>query len=97
MVCTVDEFISEYRKQYGDQLPIPKAIPSFVDWVNNFTDKVYALGRGDAMQHLEKLPKSFFTQWGEKDFFGDTKMIEWFSDIAHEVYCEGWVAGGGEL
>lgn len=96
MVCKVDEFITEYRKRYGDQIPIPEAIPSFVDWVNNFTDKVYALGRGDAMQHLEKLPKSFFTQWGEKDFFGDTKMIEWFSDIAYDEYCKGWEAGVGK-
>lgn len=96
MVCKVDEFIAEYRKRYGDQIPIPEAIPSFVDWVNNFTDKVYALGRGDAMQHLEKLPKSFFTQWGEKDFFGDTKMIEWFSDIAYDEYCKGWEAGVGK-
>lgn len=96
MVCKVDEFITEYRKRYGDQIPIPEAIPSFVDWVNNFTDKVNALGRGDAMQHLEKLPKSFFTQWGEKDFFGDTKMIEWFSDIAYDEYCKGWEAGVGK-
>jgi len=96
MVCTVDEFIAEYRKRYGDQIPIPKAIPSFVDWVNNFTDKVNALGRGDAMQHLEKLPKSFFTQWGAKDFFGDTEMIEWFSDIAYDEYCKGWEAGVGK-
>ena len=65
-------------------------------WMNNFTDKIYALGRGDAMQHLEKLSKSFFTQWGEKAFQGDTEMIEWISDIAFDEYCKGWTAGGGQ-
>ena len=54
MVCTINEFVAEYRKRYGDQIPIPKAVPSFIEWLNNFTDKIYALGRGDAMQHLEK-------------------------------------------
>ena len=96
MNCDIHEFIAEYRKRYGDQIPIPKVIPSFVEWLNNFTDKIYALGRGDAMQHLEKLPKSFFGQWGENDFFGDREIKEWISDIAYETYCKGWVAGGGK-
>lgn len=96
MICTVDEYIAEYRKRYGDQIPIPKVVPSFIEWLNNFTDKNYALGRGDAMHHLEKLSKSFFTQWGEKAFQGDTEMIEWISDIAFDEYCKGWTAGGGE-